>query len=231
LVSGSFGEGRTVAWLAVDPTVARLCLAFLDGDKDAVAPLADRLQELGFEGADKVRNHNRNKKLLLVLRALPDATCWQLACDFAEHVLPVWERLSGPEQRLNQAIPTRRRWLEGQAADGDLARANTAAKACARRFRGQTDDCDDMARRAVALAAAWVCTKAPASYAAASAAKHAAAAAREGLLSFEGRAWSREGGGTAEDWANASWLWERRWQINHVREYLTGRIQPGAPEK
>jgi hypothetical protein len=219
-----------VAHPAVDPTVARLCLAFLDGDKDAVAPLADRLKELGFAGADKVHKRNRSKQLRLVLRALPDATCWQLACDFAEHVLPVWERLSGPEQRLNQAIATRRKWLQGQATDGELARANTAAKASARRFPGYDDDCADLARRAVALAAAWVCTKAPASYAAASTAKHAAAAAREGFMDFEGRAWSRDGGGTAEDWANASWLWERRWQINHIRAYLTRRIQSGAPE-
>jgi hypothetical protein len=59
----------------VDSTVARLCLAFLAGDTDAAGAFADRLGELGVPGADKVRKHDRNKKLSLVLRALtsPDA--------------------------------------------------------------------------------------------------------------------------------------------------------------
>jgi hypothetical protein len=97
---------------------------------------------------------------------------------------------------------------------------------------GTDDDYWDPARRAVAMAAAWVCTKAPASYAAASVAKHAAAAAREGWVFFEGQAWSR---GDPRRWdrefcANASWLWERRWQINHIREYLTRRIESEVRE-
>src|SRR5260221_13647532 len=79
---------------AVDPVVCPFCLAILDGDKDAILLLADRLQELGHPHANQVRELYHNPyfsaprdESVAVLLALPDKIGWLLACDFADHFM------------------------------------------------------------------------------------------------------------------------------------------------
>ena len=77
---------------SVEPIVSSFCLAILDGEKDAILLLADRLQELGHPNANRVRALHNNlyfsaprDESVAVLLALPDEICWLLACDFADH--------------------------------------------------------------------------------------------------------------------------------------------------
>jgi hypothetical protein len=78
----------------VDPVVVRHCLAILDGEKEAIRLLADRLQELQHPCAKQLRElYSRQHysaprdESLAVLLALPDKMGWLLACDFAEHFM------------------------------------------------------------------------------------------------------------------------------------------------
>jgi hypothetical protein len=78
----------------VDPVVVRHCLAILDGEKEVIRLLADRLQELQHPCAKQLRElYSRQHysaprdESLAVLLALPDKMGWLLACDFTEHFM------------------------------------------------------------------------------------------------------------------------------------------------
>jgi hypothetical protein len=190
----------------LDAVVADLCLAILDGVRQAAGVLADRFEELGdVKTARKVRRYNRNKKLAIILLALPDAACWELACDFAE-------RVAGGNQALRQAITTRRQWLKGEATDRDLAAAEAAAWSEWRPER-RDEDFEGSPFWARARAAVWTCASCSAHYAAVSTATQAA--------------WAAGWGTPPTGWGKqrpdqTRWLGERRWQISRIREYLTG---------
>ena len=93
-----------------------------------------------------------------------------LACRFAEDVLPLYEREHPGDLRPRQAIDTKRRWLRGEATDEELAAARAAMAAM---------DARDAAMAAMdAMAAAWAAAR-DAAMAAARAAMAAARAARD----------------------------------------------------
>ena len=54
-----------------------------------------------------------------------------LACDFAEHVLWIWEARYPNDHRPRAAIETKRRWLAGEASDEERRAAAAAARAAA----------------------------------------------------------------------------------------------------
>lgn len=113
---------------AIDPTVCRLCLAILDGDKPAILMLADRLQELGHPGATQVRDlHNSvyfsapRDESLAVLLALPEKMCWLLACDFADHWMNEIHADTSTNSKHAQIVQICRDRATGQIAEQRLA--------------------------------------------------------------------------------------------------------------
>ena len=89
-----------------------------------------------------------------------------LACDFAKHVLPIFEREYPDDKRPREAIAVARRYANGQATDNELAVARAAAW-----------DAVGAAVGAAAWAAAWAAAGAAAWAAAWDAAGAAAGAA------------------------------------------------------
>jgi len=102
--------------------VARLCFTILDGHKESILLLADKLQDLRHPNAGQVREIYCNAyysgprdESLAVLLALPDELGWQLACDFAEH----FNQVSQPAQSTEvsphyQIIRACREWRAGR---------------------------------------------------------------------------------------------------------------------
>ncbi len=114
---------------ALDPIVVRHGLAILDGDKDAILLLADRLQELRHPHANRVRELYHNSyfsaprdESLAVLLALPEKWGWVLACDFAEHYLKENHAASFTEDNKNfQIVQACRGWIAGDISKEHLA--------------------------------------------------------------------------------------------------------------
>jgi len=70
--------------------------------------------------------------VLLRPEIIPERDLHLLACRFAEAALPVWEAVYPDDPRPRQAIETKRRWLDGNATDAELASARAAAGEAAR---------------------------------------------------------------------------------------------------
>jgi len=70
------------------------------------------------------------EKLDLVLRqaSLDDAVLFELGCDFAEHVLPIFEAWNEFDTRPHDALETMRRWIYGRASDDELRNAHREIK-------------------------------------------------------------------------------------------------------
>jgi len=70
---------------------------------------------------------------LWALRACPDADTFArlLACDYAEHVLRIFETQYPDDDRPRKAIAVSRRYARGEATDAELSAARTAAWAAA----------------------------------------------------------------------------------------------------
>ena len=68
-------------------------------------------------------------RILAPVGTLTERTAHALACDFAEHVLPIWEARYPGDDRPRVAIETKRRWLAGEASDEERYAAYTAAAA------------------------------------------------------------------------------------------------------
>ena len=66
-------------------------------------------------------------RILAPVGTLTERTAHALACDFAEHVLPIWEARYPGDDRPRVAIETKRRWLAGEASDEERYAAYTAA--------------------------------------------------------------------------------------------------------
>ena len=90
----------------------------------------------------------------------------ELACTYAEDVLPIYEKDYPKDKRPRKAIETKRKWLDGKATDRQLAAARAAAGATA-----------GDAAWAAAVDAAWAAARAAAGDAARAAAWAAARAA------------------------------------------------------
>jgi hypothetical protein len=116
----------------VDPVVVRHCLAILEGEKEAILLLADRLQELRHPSASQVRELFSRQyysaprdESLAVLLALPDQMGWLLACDFAEHFMKEHYAERGDtftESQHFQVIQACRAWIAGEIAGHEWAK-------------------------------------------------------------------------------------------------------------
>lgn len=144
---------------------------------------------------------------LWALRACDDAEkfCRLLACDYAEHVLSIWEAEYPDDNRPRKAIETARRYVNGEATDDELttawAAAETAAWAVAR-------DISDAAWNAV-----WDAIRAAASDVVWNVTWDVPCAARDAAADAAGDA----AGDAAKDIA---WNTECKWQEERLREML-----------
>ena len=136
---------------------------------------------------------------LWALRACPDSDTFArlLACDYAEHVLHIFEAKYPDDYRPRKAIEVARRYARGEAAEEELAAALHAAEAAAEAAGYAAWYAAEAAAGAAAWAAAW-------------AAWHAAWAAGAA-------AWY-----AADSAAEAAWYAECEWQEQRLREMLEG---------
>jgi len=160
---------------------------------------------------------NRPIDVLCHNLGLDDGTLRLLAADWAEHVLPRFEKAYPGDKRPRQAIRAARDFVAGKITAEQLARARAAARAAAGAARDAAWAAAGTAARAAAGAArdaAWA--------AAGTAAREAAWAAREAAWAAWEAAWAAwdAAGGDA---AGAA---ERSWQIRHFVRVM-GRLQAG----
>ncbi len=104
-------------------------------------------------------------RLWVVLRPemIPEMIIHEFLCQVAESVLPIYEKEYPDDKRPRNAIETKRRWINGEATDEELAAARVAARDAAR-----------VAARDAAWVAAWAAARAAARAAAGDAARAAA---------------------------------------------------------
>ena len=141
---------------------------------------------------------------LWALRACDDAETFSrlLACDYAEHVLPIFETQYPDDDRPRKAIAVSRRHAHGEATDAELSAAWAA-------WHAAGADARDAARAAGAAAwAAW-----HAAGAAGAAAWHAAWAAGAA-------AWYAAEAAAEAAARDAAWHAECTWQEARLRELL-----------
>jgi hypothetical protein len=164
---------------------------------------------------------------LWCLRALPEEyepACQMLACDFAEAVLPIFERDRPDDDRPRNAIETARRYARGEATREELAAAGATAGAAARAAAWDAagaaasdaaSDAAGAAAGAAARAAAW----ATASAAAWDAARDAWAAASDAASDA---AWATAGAAARDAAWDAAWAAARDEQSRIFHRHLTG---------
>ena len=145
---------------------------------------------------------------LWALRACDDAETFSrlLACDYAEHVLPIFETQYPDDDRPRKAIAVSRRHAHGEATDAELSAAWAAWHAA---WYAAEADARDAAR--AARAAAW-------------AAWHAAGAAWHAAWHAGAAAWYAAEAAARDDAEAAArddaWHAECTWQEARLRELL-----------
>ena len=138
-------------------------------DRERITELAAGRNELSLlEILDLDIPHE--DKIWVVLRKefLSERDLHLLACDFAEYSLPIWEKWRPDDTRVRNAIAVKRKWINGDATDEELAAAGAAARAAIRAAAGSAAgdaawaaardairDAAGAAARAAAWDAAW----------------------------------------------------------------------------
>lgn len=133
-----------------------------------------------------------------------------LACDFAEHVLPIFERYRPDDPRPRAAIATIRRYLVGEATEKEVVDARAAAAAAAVAAVAAATDATDAADAAVAADAA-ADAAAAAAVAAATDAADAADAAVAAVAAV-----AADAADAADAAAAAARTAERQWQAERL---------------
>jgi hypothetical protein len=154
---------------------------------------------------------------VLRLEVLTARECRELVCDFAEAVLPIWQKKYPANNRPADCIEVARRFARGEATSAELAAARAAAWAAA--WDAARDSAWDAAGDA-ARAAAWAAARAAARATAWDAAWDAAGSAAwdaAGAAAWDA-AWDAAGS-AAWDAAGAA----RAAQIEMVRQVLSAR--------
>lgn len=113
-----------------------------------------------------------------------ERACRELACDFAERVLPIYESAYPGDARPRRAVETARRYLVGQATDNELAAAVDAEDAARAAWAAAEDAAEDAAWGA-SEAAAWAAARAAAEDAAWAAAEDARGAAGDAEINWQ----------------------------------------------
>jgi hypothetical protein len=160
---------------------------------------------------------------LWALWACPDSDTFArlLACDYAEHVLPIFETQYPDDDRPRKAIAVSRRHAHGEATDAELSAA-WAARAAWYAAEAAARDAAEAAARDAARAA-WYAAEAAARDAARAAWNAAWADARDAARA----AWHAAGAAGAAAWyaaeaaaRDAAWHAECTWQEARLRELL-----------
>ena len=134
-----------------------------------------------------------------------------LACDYAERVLPIFEKEYSGDPRVRNCIEVARRFAQGKATKEEITAARDAARDAA---RGAARGAAWAAARGAAWGAAWA-----AAWAAAGAAWDAAGAA----WAAAGAAWDAARAAARDAAGAAGWNAERNWQTERLFDYLEGR--------
>jgi hypothetical protein len=126
-----------------------------------------------------------------------------LACDFAEHVLPIWKKYHPDDDRPKEAIQAARKYVAGEIKLSTLNRAESAAAQAA----AEADAAADAAAAAADVAAAW-----------SGDAAWAAAWAERAASASEWAAYHHaEAHGNDPDAAKAA---EKKWQVSRMVQVL-----------
>ena len=167
--------------------------------RDRITKLFSGRKSVALKTVLKTDKIQHNDKLWLLLRTqfIPENDLHELACQFAEHVLPIFETEYSDDKRPRLAIEAKRKWLQGEITTNELKAAAWAAR----------DAAWDAARDAKAAPwdAAW-----DAAWAAAWAAKAAAGAAWDAPWA------ARAAAGNAAEAARDAWDAEEQWQIKQI---------------
>lgn len=153
----------------------------------------------------QILNINGLDDALWALRACPDSDTFArlLACDYAEHVLRIFETRYPDDYRPREAIAVSRRYARGEATDAELSAARDAAWYAAGIVARA-------AARADARTVAWA--------AAGDAARSAAGDAARPAAWYAARSAARSAGAACAAAGDA----ERTWQEARLRELLEG---------
>ena len=105
----------------------------------------------------QILNINGLDDALWALRACPDSDTFArlLACDYAEHVLPIFETQYPDDDRPRKAIEVSRRYARGEAIEAELTAAWNAAEAAWAAAETTAWAAAETAAWADAWAAAW----------------------------------------------------------------------------
>jgi hypothetical protein len=167
---------------------------------------------------DEARNTPVNFTLDHV--AVTDKVRGLLACDFAEHVLHVFEWRYPNDKRPRRAIEVARAYWDEEATAEQVKKARKAAMYATRAARDAADAAGDAAAAAAAAAAAWAAKEV--AWEAAEAAEYAAMyAGRDAAGDAAGyAAWEAAG--------DAAMALERLWQLKHTFKVLAA-FEEGRP--
>jgi hypothetical protein len=199
----------------MNPELARLVIAFLEDDAGSKEKLSAWLTEHGHAQVS-----SRHDCFHAVLGVILRQSAHELACDFAEHVLPIYEQFFLEDDRPRRAIAVRRRWIRAQTGDEDWYAAWRAAGEAARATSQMKTQPGGFNRDATAFAA-WAscggCARACGDDAASRAAAYARFAAGYAACGAAGLT------PASTEWEatiHPATVAELDWQIGRLREML-----------
>ena len=150
---------------------------------------------------------------LWVLWHLDKKLCVSLNCDFAEHVMPIWEKEYPDDRQPQNCIAVTRKWVLDEVTIEEVRAANAAAYYTAAAAAANANA--NAAYTAAATAAAAYTAAAAAAYTAAAAAAYTAAyTAATAVAAYAAYA------AVAANAAYAAYAAERQWQREHMIEVL-----------
>jgi hypothetical protein len=137
----------------LDRELIRLLIAYLERqDEGERTRLNDWLQQNGHEPIDRWFG------CCGILHLLPNDLADELACDFADHVLPLWEAHRPNDLRPRKAVVARRRWIRGKSDLEEWQAAWSAAGQATAECRVSVwTTAEEVRRKSMGDGIAWAC--------------------------------------------------------------------------
>jgi hypothetical protein len=137
----------------LDRELIRLLISYLERqDETERDRLNEWLQQCGREPIDRWFG------CCGMLHLLPNDVADELACDFAEHVLPLWEAHRPNDLRPRKSIVARRRWVRGEADLEEWQAAWSAAGQAEAECRvAAWTTAEEVRRKSMGATVAWTC--------------------------------------------------------------------------
>jgi hypothetical protein len=102
--------------MALNPCYSRDKILVMTGGKDPISMIEiARLESVSIQD-----------RLWALLRLVPEQTARNLACDFADHALPIFEAEFPTDRRPRECVETARRYAEGESTKQELDAARAA---------------------------------------------------------------------------------------------------------